>query len=329
MTRPQQAAGAAFQAGSVAAAIAPTRRGRVRILAPIAAVVVVAAIVIAGFATGWFGLGGPAVRASTNDYSWDELSKISEKISASGSEEAALKVAEKYHLVGSDGKLDGSQAKEFQLADGTAVKAQIAGFYHDDKTGGGKAGITFITSGAVAEHAMNASSSSSSRSNAGGWEASKMRSWLSGTMASQLPAEITSRTVAVDKRTNNVGKTTDASSVTTTSDKLWLFSTAELCGDISWGWDDSYNNVMNAEGEQYQLFSDCGVTDANQGNSILTKSMLASGGKNWDKGGACLWWCRSAYPSGSDTFNDVYSDGSPYYGYGAGFSYGVVLGFCI
>ena len=54
------------------------------------------------------------VKASVNDYSWNELSRISRKISESGSETAALQIAQKYHLVGSDGTLDGTQEKAGQ-----------------------------------------------------------------------------------------------------------------------------------------------------------------------------------------------------------------------
>ena len=63
-------------------------------------------------------------KASTNDYTWEELGSIASEISASGSMDAALEIAKGYNLVNADGKLDGTQVKEFELnrrhADGRA-----------------------------------------------------------------------------------------------------------------------------------------------------------------------------------------------------------------
>ena len=78
-----------------------------------------------------------------------------------------------------------------------------------------------------------------------------MRSWLNSSLKGQLPSDLQAVIVSVDKLTNNTGETTNTSSVTTTSDELWLFSARELCGSIDW-WSGSYssnNDVMNAEGE--------------------------------------------------------------------------------
>ena len=129
----------------------------------------------------------------------------------------------------------GTQKKVFLRTDCTSATVQIAGFLHDDKTGGGKAGITFIFKDAIAEHDMNPDRNpygpgTFTGSNAGGWEGSAMRSWLSTEGISMLPSDLTDKIVAVDKKTNNVGRTADVSSVTTTSDEFWLFSRAEVYG---------------------------------------------------------------------------------------------------
>lgn len=115
----------------------------------------------------------PVSTKSVDDYSWEELSEISEEISKEATEEDAIEVAKKYNLVNSDGELDGTQTKTVQLTDGTTATVQIAGFLHDDKADGGKAGVTFIFKDCIGEHDMN-----SSNTNAGGWEASQMRSYL-------------------------------------------------------------------------------------------------------------------------------------------------------
>ena len=117
--------------------------------------------------------GGPqaaadvVVKSAVEAYTWDELSQISVEIGSAGDEAAAIEVAKKYNLCTPEGKLDGTQVKSVTLADGTQTTVQIVGFAHDDKTAGGKAGITFIFGDCVGEAPMN-----STDTNAGGWEAS-------------------------------------------------------------------------------------------------------------------------------------------------------------
>lgn len=373
-----QAAGAA-SAGSAqgaaaggAGAVAPaTKRSGAKIGA-IAAVAVVAVVLVAGFATNWFGLAGvqpkeavegpatsqgadaadgqaadagesadgqgddanesagdaqggsqgaaeAAVKSAVEAYTWDELSQISAEIGAAGDEAAAIEVAKKYNLCTPEGKLDGTQVKSVTLADGTQTTVQIVGFAHDDKTSGGKAGITFIFGDCVGEAPMNGEPT-----NAGGWEASQMRAYLNGDWRAQLPGELDAVIVPVDKLTNNIGVTQDVSAVTTTSDSLWLFSAAELCGEIS-DWYTSqpaYNTVLNAEGSEYKLFRDTGVNSVNT-NEILVRNL---------QGSPRFWWGRSPIPDCSDYFLRMNSDGGPNSGNGgrsANGSLGVVPGFCI
>lgn len=308
----------------------------------IAAAVVVVVVLVAGFAMNWFGLGGvqpkeavdvPAASQSAGDqgdeaqadaaavvksaveaYTWDELSQISAEIGAAGDEAAAIEVAKKYNLVTADGKLDGTQVKLVTLTNNMTVPVQIVGFAHDDKTAGGKAGITFIFGDAITEAPMNPSDT-----NAGGWEASQLRAYLNSDGMALLPEDLQKVVAPVDKLANNVGETQDVSSVTTTSDALWLFSATELCGSIGWYIDPPYNAVLNAEGFEYQLFRDMAV-DSSSDNDILVKNY---------QGSSCNWWERSASPSGSDGFQYVTSGGRPYIGDGASGSLGVVPGFCL
>ncbi|KAB1648548.1 DUF6273 domain-containing protein [Adlercreutzia muris] len=351
-------AAAAETPGAAAAGLKPAPMGVPGVPSPkkggakvgiIAAAAVVVVVLVAGFATNWFGLAGvqpkeavdvPVASQSANDapdadgqdaagdqggeaatvksaveaYTWDELAQISDEIGAAGDEAAAIEVAKKYNLCTPEGKLDGTQVKLVTLTNNMTVPVQIVGFAHDDKTAGGKAGITFMFGDAIAEAPMNQTDT-----NAGGWEASQMRAYLNGDGMALLPEDLKKVVAPVDKLTNNVGETQDVSAVTTTSDSLWLLSAAELCGSIDWYSDPSYNAVLNAEGFEYQLFRDTAV-DSSNANDILVKNYQNS---------PIFWWVRSPIPLYSDRFRYVGSDGYPgYYGY-ASSSRGVVPGFCL
>lgn len=329
----------------------------------ITAAAVVVVVLVAGFATNWFGLAGvqpkeavdvpaasqgagdadgdvagarsagdqdgessegdvqgegaaPAatVKSAVEAYTWDELSQISAEIGAAGDEAAAIEVAKKYNLCTPEGKLDGTQVKLVTLTNNMTVPVQIVGFAHDDKTVGGKAGITFIFGECIGEMPMNAE-----MTNAGGWEASQMRAYLNGDGMALLPEDLKKVVAPVDKLTNNAGETQDVSAVTTTSDSLWLPSFAELVG---WLPDDASSDapVFNAEGSQYKLYRDTNVVWENIENPILVKNYQNSPGN---------WWGRSPNPNDSGNFQNVSSDGYPNYSDGAGYSNGVVPGFCL
>lgn len=358
--------GAQGAASGSAGAGAPTPKRNGAKIGAIAAIVV-AVVLVAGFATNWFGLAGvqpkeavevpaasqgadeaqganaadgqgadanesagdaqggsqdaagAAVKSAVEAYTWDELSRISAEIGAAGDEAAAIEVAKKYNLCTPEGKLDGTQVKSVTLADGTQTTVQIVGFAHDDKTAGGKAGITFIFGDCVGEAPMNGEST-----NAGGWEASQMRAYLNGDWRVQLPEDLNAVIVPVDKLTNNVGETQEASSVTTTPDSLWLPSFTELAGPIPAAelWGGGYEwaaDIFNAEGTRYKLFNDASVI-WNDDNPILAKNF---------QGSSHDWWARSPYPENSAGFQIVDSGGSPDRGYIANLSSGVVPGFCI
>ena len=250
-------------------------------------------------------------------YSWDELKDIAQEISASGSAEAAQAVAQKYHLVNDDGKLTGD-SKPFTWDDGTSGAVQIAGFYHDDKTGGGKAGITFMTRDCLPEkHYMNASAT-----NDGGWELSDLRAALNEQDAAWMPSEITANIVAVDKATNNIGLTDYEDVVTLTSDDVWLYSKTELCGTIAYPTPTPmYTEILESEGTQYQLFSDASVADK-EASPLLLK-------RNDEE--ATVWWTRSPMPdvnTGNGYFVVLKAGLTDDFAYYPDNEYGIVLGFC-
>lgn len=351
---------AAAGTGTAGACGAPSPKKNGAKIGIIAAAAVVVLLVVIGFATNGFGLGGvqpkeavdvstasqeqqaagagegaegagedaangdaegqsPAasatVKSAVEAYTWDELSQISAEIAAAGDEVAGIEVAKKYNLCTPDGQLDGTQVKSVTLTDGTQTTVQIIGFNHDEKTSGGKAGITFIFGNAIAEMPMNPSDT-----NAGGWEASQPRAYLNSDGMALLPQELVSKISAVDKLTNNIGETENASSVSVTSDALWLPSATEVCGVVSWFGDGSgYDEVVNAEGSEYKLYRDESV-DSEGPNEILVKTY---------NGEPCLWWERSPYPFLPDDFLYVDDAGNASFCNYTSYSYGVVPCFCI
>ena len=263
------------------------KKSKARVVIPVlAAVFIVAAVAVAAVLTNGFGLLGVPVRATVSDYSWEELSEISAQISACSSQEEALDVAKSYNLTNPDGTLDGTQVKQIELADGTTTEVQILGFYHDDKSdGSGKAGISFIFSDGVALRGMNLTAST-----VGGWEQSEARAWLNSDFLNKLPADLRSCIVPVNKMTNNSGITSNPDAVTMTSDNLWLLSHNEIVGPLD-NPASGYAEALDAEGAQFQLFINCGVSWTDS-DSILIRSLLSDADDQ-----PVSWWQRSPSPS--------------------------------
>lgn len=255
--------------------------------------------------------GAPEVRAAVADYSWDELSQISELLSSAADDNAALELAEQYHLCTAAGKLDGTQTKDVKLTSGATVTMRVAGFLQDNKAdGSGKAGITFVAQNSASDQPINAQATT-----AGGWEKSTLRTWMADTLLEQLPAELSDHLVAVSKLTNPAPGSGSAQQKT--ADTLWLPSYSEVVGQIS-----SYNKRAAAgyksEGAQYQLFADAGVTW-----DLELSPILVSGGT------AEYWWLRSPDVSNSAWFMCVTPAGQPTWGHKPATVQGVLMGFCL
>lgn len=143
--------------------------------------------------------------------------------------------------------------KKIQLTSGENVILQIWDFNHDDLTAGGKAPITFGLKDALATaYKMN-----NSNTNLGGWESSAMRTTLSTTIYNLLPAALKAVIKSVDKKTSEGSA---SSSITTTSDKLWLPSGEEVMGVTTWGRGKDGSGIgtwcYGGEGYQYKIFAD-------------------------------------------------------------------------
>lgn len=250
---------------------------------------------------------------SFNDYSWEELATIASDMTLAGNVDGALREAKKHDFVSEDGSLRDDLVKDITLSDGTTVQAQLVGVYHDPRSNNsGNAGMTFIVTVPVSKAGMN-----DSAANAGGWEASQLRSALDSDMFAALPADLQNYIVKVKKYSNNAGQTDSADAVTITDDRLWIPSFIEIMG-ISEG-TQGFATVLNAEGSQYSLLADPAFRE-NFEKKIADSSQLN-------------WWLRSANP---ETATQFYTQGSGYdteqatpLSLDANGELSVIIGFCL
>ena len=270
-------------------------------------------------------------RAQAHDsleaYSWGELAALADEIAHCANDGAAVQLAARYGFCDEEGSLAKTAVKEVVLLDGTVVRAKLVGIRHDERSDGGVVGLTFAFADSVHSHAMNHSFEGTEGDDAdstGGWAASDMRLWLDDTLWQELPPDLRGRIVRVQKRTANSvdeedelpesGKLSGSAAdwVRETSDRLWLFSASELCGVVparaSIGVDQTMMGVYEAEGTQYQLFSEYGVR-AFEPNEELVDALAGDGGRH-------TWWLRTKTLEFGDGFWLVGTDGALLNGYG-------------
>ncbi len=157
-----------------------------------------------------------------------------------------------------------------------------------------------------------------SRTNAGGWESSQMRtnicgtslSSYSGTMIAVIPAALRAVLKSVTKYTDNTanGGGSNASYVTATTDYFFLLSEFEVFGSISKG----NTNEKNKQA-QYAYYS-AGNSKVKYNHSATSK--------------AVDWWLRSPYANAYNHFVNLYTDGK-IDNSSASYSYGFAPGFCV
>lgn len=252
--------------------------------------------------------GAPDARSKVEDYSWEELAAVASLIAEASSDADALKIAKSYNLVGSSGKLDGTQTKTLALSDGAKVKMRVAGFRADTLSdGGGKAGLTLVAADSLGAYAMNNMGQMS-----GGWKAATLRTQLGEGLADRLPEELAPLIAKVTKKTNPWSG--DGSEVQDqTSDAIWVPSYSELVGELGSG--SSRYSAYKPEGQQYQLFKDMGVDWATPAPAVG----LAGG----------FWWLRSPDVSSDRWFMCVSPDGITSYGNLPATENEVLIGFCL
>lgn len=270
------------------------------------------------------------VKSALNEYSWNELSLIASEISSCKSQDEAMTCAKKYHICNSDGSLDGTQTKTVSLSGGIESNVVLADIWHDARTDGGKAGLTFAFNEPVGLHSMNHSFENDDGGDAdsvGGWGSSDMRQWLNGDFIYTLPHDLRSHIVEVQKTSASaVGSDdelddpghlggTGSDWAAETSDKVWLLSAAELCGEIpaesTLGIDSTMASVYSSEGTQYRLFKNYGVAAFSAHEFLMMPNTSGSA-----EGDYCTWWLRTKTLEFGDGFWLVGTDGTPLNGLG-------------
>ena len=267
-----------------------------------------------------------AVRDRVADYSWDELSQLADQIAAAPDQPARIEIARRHHLCAQDGTLDGTQAKDVTLSDGTTVTLRVAGFGQDLLAdGSGVAGISLVASTPVGARAINDVDAVVP------WGQCSLRAWLDQTLLPKLPDDLRDAVATVGKQTNlpvqapagqgsaasgpdSAAPATAAVTQERTEDRLWVPSYSEVAGAPTSS--NKRAGVYRVEGEQYQLFSDAGVSDY-QPNAATA---LADG---------AYWWLRSPDVSNARWYLCVQPDGTPTYGNRPGSQNQVLFGLCL
>ena len=177
------------------------------------------------------------------------------------------------------------------------VVMEIVAFNADTKADGSTAAISWVSRGIITTHVMNSTST-----NANGWEASEMRSWLQSEVYNALPADVKAAIVSVNK--TYYDKTTGETK--TCTDKVWIPSAGEIFGN------SNDTDGCEASGADYTAYF----------NSTSARIKYNSSGT------AAIWWLRSANSHGSNAFRSVNGSGTIRNNI-ANTTYGVVLGFCM
>lgn len=260
-------------------------------------VAVVAGLGVVGAATHGFGIPDylDGIRGSLDDYTWDQLQKISLKIKAAETRSEAREIAKRYHLLDADGHIPYPCTKRVKLANGLEVGAQLVGIRHDELLDGtGKAGLTFMFDAGIAERNAAAEPPSA------GWADCELREWLNGDGLKLLPNELRALIKSVKKTSNNVGAANSASCLSELPATLWLPAMVELCGTQppdSFAEDYHYlADIYNGEGEEYQLFRELKVSPYSTNETMV---------RQW-KGKDTCWWERTVSPDTSESGGTLY-----------------------
>lgn len=283
----------------VAAALAQERERAISRRKFIATGIGVGVLAIAGAGAATRGFGLPdyldGVRNSIADYTWDQLQSLSIRIKSAASEDEARQIAIRYHLLDADGHIPYPATKSVALTDGRTVGAQLIGLRHDSLAdGAGKAGLSFIFDRGIARR--NAATEPID----GGWKDCELREWLDDAGMKLLPEDLRLMVKPVMKASNNVGGTTDATSISELSASLWLPAMVELVGTQPPDtFDDEHHYLSalyNGEGTEYQLFRELKTTPYGPNDKLK---------RTW-KGNPTRWWQRTVSPDMSEESHELY-----------------------
>lgn len=262
----------------------------------------------------------PAPGKALDNYTWDEISQIS-----------SANLGESYFSVGDRKQITLNGTVGDLTFSNYSTYAFIIGFNHNSSREGtgrihfqlaktalsGGTDICFTDSSYDSSGSSAAFRMNTSNTNSGGWEDSYMRNNICGTSKTStsgrfmgaIPSALRNALKSVTKYTDNTGNaSTSSSTVTATTDYIFLLS-------------------------EYEVFGSCSVTNSNEANYQQQYAYYSAGNSKvkyrhsltWS---AAAWWLRSAYRSNSFNFAFVYTAGNVLSSY-ATFSYGVAPCFCV
>ena len=223
------------------------------------------------------------VEAGIENDTWDDIIKSVEKGRTQKLE--ADMAAGKTRAIGLDLNNDGSPETvgHLRIANlSTPAECKTLGFSQT------ACGLVLEFSDIITTHNMNSSST-----NAGGWPASGMRTYLNDESANAqsiinaLPEELRSKVIPTYSVSGH-GSQSGAVNYTST-DKIYLFSTKEVGFDVS-------NDSSKTETRTLDYYA------ANNTNAARIKKNLNNS--------ASVWWLRAAFSSSDFIFFSVNSDGS-------------------
>lgn len=229
----------------------------------------------------WFALGSP--KSLLSILSWQQIGDLVLK-----AEQGTVNLSN-YFSIG--------DTKPVTLTTGETIELQIAGFNHDTFSDGVTAPVTFIMKDCLNTKArMN-----SSNTNAGGYPASAMKTYVETNIYDKLPADLKALVAPIKKKWYTTYN--DVNSLTEGNYNVWLLSEAEVFDSVT-------QTIGSGEGTKYPIFTD----DASRIKKI--------------NGTNDIWWLGSCYRSSSRYFVIVGSNGIVSYD-AADHSSGVAAGLCI
>ena len=262
----------------------------------------------------------PAPGKALNNYTWDEISQIS----SANSGESYFSVGDRKQITlnGTIGQLTLSNYSTY---------AFIIGFNHNSSREGmgrihfqlAKTALSGGTDICFTDDSYDNTGNSAAfrmnrvNTNSGGWEDSYMRHNILGTSKTSysgrfigvLPSALRNALKSVTKYTDNTGNaSTSSSTVTATTDYIFLLSEYEVFGSCSFA-----NSNEASRQQQYAYYS--------AGNSKVKY-------RHTSTSSTAIWWLRSANRYSSSYFAGVHARGIVN-SYTASTSLGVAPGFCV
>lgn len=227
----------------------------------------------------------PASQAEFGSASWSDLEKLSADCAKNGT--------------GDYTKMLG-WTKDVAVSGVGTVKTMLIGLNHDTYTAGGTAGFSYQLRDGLSATEPVSFQMNTSDTNSGGWASSAMRSTNLPKLLAALPADLRAVIKKVNKSTSTANSGT---TVSTTSDDLWLLSLVESIGTTKTAYTDNKvesSNYLSKEGTQYEYYKQFDGNKTNAFNAHIIKN--ASGSAN-------RWWLRSIYLGNTTSFYGMGNSG--------------------